>query len=60
MPVSRTLTGATAEAPEPFELFRRLELLRSLDDATLEVVMEGVEPVQLQEGQVHGATERSL
>lgn len=55
MPVSRTLTGATAAAPEPFEILRRLELLRSLDD-----VMEGVEPVQLQEGQVHRATERSL
>jgi hypothetical protein len=33
---------------------------RTLTDATLEAVMESVEPVQLQEGQVHGATERSL
>ena len=52
MPVSRTLTGATAEAPEPFELLRRLELLRCLDDATLEVLVEGLERVQLQKGQV--------
>ncbi|MGH8533150.1 MAG: Crp/Fnr family transcriptional regulator, partial [Gammaproteobacteria bacterium] len=52
MPVSRTLTGAPAEGPEPFELLRRLELLRSLDDATLEAVMETVEAVRLQEGQV--------
>jgi len=46
------LTGATAEGPEPFELLRHLELLRSLDDTTLEAAMEGVEPVQLREGQV--------
>lgn len=52
MPVSHTMTDATAEGPEPFELLRRLELLRSLDDTTLEAVMEGVEPVRLQEGQV--------
>ncbi|MFH0341263.1 MAG: cyclic nucleotide-binding domain-containing protein [Chromatiales bacterium] len=52
MPLSRTLTGTTAEGLEPFELLRRLELLRSLDDATLEAVIEGIEPVRLQEGQV--------
>ncbi len=46
------MTDAPAEAPEPFEVFRRLELLRSLDDTTLEAVMEGVEPVRLQGGQV--------
>ncbi|MFH0343015.1 MAG: cyclic nucleotide-binding domain-containing protein [Chromatiales bacterium] len=52
MPVLRTLTGATADGLEPFELFRRLELLRSLDDTTLEALVEDIEPVQLQETQV--------
>ena len=52
MQVSPTMTDATVQGPEPFELLRRLELLRSLDDSTLKALMEGVEPVQLQEGQV--------
>ncbi len=52
MPISHTTTDATIERPEAFELLRRLELLRSLDDTTLEALVEGVEPVQLQEGQV--------
>ena len=52
MPISHTTTDATIERPEPFELLRRLELLRSLDDSTLKALMEGVEPVKLQEGQV--------
>jgi len=46
------MTDPTVEGPEPFELLRRLELLRSLDDTTLKALMEGVEPVRLQEGQV--------
>ena len=52
MQVSRTMTDATVEEDEPFEFLRRLELLRSLDDTTLNALMDGVEPVQLQEGQV--------
>ncbi|MGH8603028.1 MAG: cyclic nucleotide-binding domain-containing protein, partial [Gammaproteobacteria bacterium] len=46
------MTDATVERPEPFDLLRGLELLRSLDDTTLQAVIEGVEPVRLQEGQV--------
>ncbi len=46
------MTDATVEGPGPFELLRRLELLRSLDDTTLKALIEGVEPVRLQEGQV--------
>ena len=42
------MTEATGE---PFELLRDLELLRSLDDTTLQVLMDVVEPVRLQEGQ---------
>jgi predicted acylesterase/phospholipase RssA/CRP-like cAMP-binding protein len=52
MPITQTTTDATIERPEAFELLRRLELLRPLDDITLEALVEGVEPVQLQEGQV--------
>ena len=52
MQVSPTMTDATVQEPQPFELLRRLELLRSLDDSTLKALMEGVEPVELQEGQV--------
>jgi CRP-like cAMP-binding protein len=52
MQVSPTISDATVQGPQPFELLRRLELLRSLDDTTLKALMEGVEPVQLQEGQV--------
>ncbi|MCI0657920.1 MAG: cyclic nucleotide-binding domain-containing protein, partial [Acidobacteria bacterium] len=52
MQVSPTMTDAAVQGPEPFELLRRLELLRSLDDTTLQALMEGVEPVRLQEGQV--------
>ncbi len=52
MPVSPIMTDATVGGPQPFELLRRLELLRSLDDTTLEALVEGVEPVQLQERQV--------
>ncbi len=52
MQVSPTMTDATVQGPEPFELLRRLELLRSLDDSTLKALIEGVEPVELQEGQM--------
>ncbi|MGH6628192.1 MAG: cyclic nucleotide-binding domain-containing protein, partial [Burkholderiales bacterium] len=52
MQVSPTMTDATVQGAEPFELLRHLELLRSLDDSTLKALMEGVEPVKLQEGQV--------
>jgi Cyclic nucleotide-binding domain len=52
MQVSPTMTDATVQGPEAFELLRRLELLRSLDDSTLKALIEGVEPVELQEGQV--------
>ncbi|MGH8571882.1 MAG: cyclic nucleotide-binding domain-containing protein, partial [Gammaproteobacteria bacterium] len=52
MQVSPTMTDATVQGPEPFELLRRLALLRSLDDSILKALMEGAEPVKLQEGQV--------
>jgi hypothetical protein len=63
MEVSPTITDAPVQGPEPFELLRRLELLRSLEDSTLTALMEGVEPVQLQEGQVlvrQGAWDNAL
>ncbi|MGH8569230.1 MAG: cyclic nucleotide-binding domain-containing protein, partial [Gammaproteobacteria bacterium] len=63
MPVSPIMTDATVEGPQPFELLRRLELLRSLDDTTLKALVEGVEPVQLQEGQAlvrQGAWDEAL
>ncbi|MGH8589417.1 MAG: hypothetical protein ACREXX_08825, partial [Gammaproteobacteria bacterium] len=46
MPVSPIMTDAMVEGSQPFELLRRLELLRSFDDITLEALVEGVEPVQ--------------
>jgi NTE family protein/lysophospholipid hydrolase len=52
MPVSRTVTEASVDGSEPFDLLRGLELLRSLDDTTLRALTEGIEPLRLQEGQV--------
>ncbi len=51
MPLTQTRTDATVGQPGAFELLRRLELLRSLDDTALKALAKRVEPIQLQEGQ---------